>query len=272
MTVYKDHWMVITDLDGTLLNHDTYDASAAIPIIRQLQSNNIPIIFNTSKTYKETLKIRQELDIHDPFIVENGSCIFFPVDQFPDMPPDTFRRDDYWSVVLGSPYQQICNIFDVIDTHNSDYTRFSQCTIEQAVKLTGLTKPSVKLAINREFSEPVKWHADESLLDDFIRQLKKHSLTAQQGGRFLHVMGECSKGRSVQTLLKYYKNHYKTIILGDSENDADMLAVADISAVVNSPTSHALIAKITPDMQSQMNAPEGWAEAIQKILRNLERI
>ncbi len=270
MTANKTQWMVITDLDGTLLNHDTYDAGAAIPIIRMLNKNSIPIIINTSKTYRETLAIRQELDIHDPFIIENGSCIYLPIEQFSDKPANVIRQDDYWAVILGKPYQVISSAFNAIDTPRSFYTRFSQCTVDEAVELTGLAHASVNHAINREFSEPVKWHDSESALDEFKRQLKMHGLSILQGGRFLHVMGDCGKGRAVEILLRFYKKQFKTIILGDSENDVDMLSVADKSVVVNSPSNHLLSKLITPDIQTQACAPEGWAEAIKLALPGLE--
>lgn len=272
MTFNQSQWMVITDLDGTLLNHHTYDAGAAIPAIKLLQRNHIPIILNTSKTYAETLVIRHALDIHDPFIVENGSCVYMPVEQFPDIPANAFRQDDYWAVMLGKSYQEISSILDAMATPASSYTRFSQCTIEQAAELTGLTHDNVKLAINREFSEPIQWHASESALVEFKQQLGRHGLSTQQGGRFLHIMGDCGKGRAIKFLLQYYQGNPKTIILGDSANDAEMLSVADISVVVNSPSNDSLIKQITPDIRTHACAPEGWAEAIHGVLSDLVQI
>lgn len=270
MAVDKIRWIVISDLDGTLLDHDTYDAAAALPTIRQLKSNRIPVVFNTSKTYAETRLIRQHLEIHDPFIVENGSCIYLPIEQFPDKPSDAYRRDDYWAVVLGKPHEQISRILDEIDTPPAFYTRFSQCTNEQAVELTGLSKADASLATNREFSEPVKWHAGEVELQRFQKQLRAQGLLTLQGGRFIHVMADCGKGRSAQVLLSQYREHFKTIVLGDSENDAEMLLLADISVVVRSPSNDLLNKVLTADIQTQARAPQGWVEAIQSVLPNLE--
>lgn len=270
MTTDKIQWMVITDLDGTLLNHDTYDVTAAIPVIRSLQGNHIPIILNTSKTYAETRLIRDELAIDDPFIVENGSCIYLPVEQFPDQPSSAYREDSFWAIMQGKSFTDINRIFSQISTPHSAYTRLSQCTIEQAVGLTGLSVERAELAIRRQFSEPVLWHASESELVEFTGWMEKQGLSVIQGGRFLHVMGECGKGRALEVLLQYYKGLYKTIILGDSENDREMLSVADISIVINSPGSDLLIKQLSPDIQPQACAPEGWAEAIQVALPNLK--
>ena len=45
-------WWVVTDLDGTLLDHG-YDWSPAKDLIRQLQQQRIPVIPCTSKTAEE---------------------------------------------------------------------------------------------------------------------------------------------------------------------------------------------------------------------------
>ncbi|MDB4298363.1 mannosyl-3-phosphoglycerate phosphatase, partial [bacterium] len=45
--------VVVTDLDGTLLNHDNYRADEALPILACLAQLGIPVIANTSKTRAE---------------------------------------------------------------------------------------------------------------------------------------------------------------------------------------------------------------------------
>ncbi len=44
------HIVVFTDLDGTLLDHDSYSYTAAEPALDFIRNNNIPLIFTTSKT------------------------------------------------------------------------------------------------------------------------------------------------------------------------------------------------------------------------------
>ena len=70
-------WIVFTDLDGTLLDAQNYSFKAAEKALHFLKQSGIPIIPCTSKTYLEVLKIRKQIQINDPFIVENGSAVFF---------------------------------------------------------------------------------------------------------------------------------------------------------------------------------------------------
>jgi len=268
MSKQKDQWLVITDLDGTLLNHDSYNFDAAKKAIIDLQKKSIPVILNTSKTYAETKTIRQVLGLVDPFIVENGSSIYLPKNQF-NKPVNASSREDYWELLLGASQKKIAEVLQNIKLTENNCIRFSQCTIEQAVALTGLSDEQAAQAINREFSEPLIWQADETTLLELQQQLKLNAMTTLQGGRFLHVIGDCDKGRAVTRLVECYADNVKTIILGDSANDAAMLAVADISVIVNSPSNHQLRKLFSPDIQTKATAPEGWQEAINEVLMQI---
>ncbi|MCO4797949.1 MAG: HAD-IIB family hydrolase, partial [Colwelliaceae bacterium] len=67
--------LIFSDLDGTLLDHFTYQSTAANETIQQLKSANIPVILNTSKTFAEVKIILDELQLTTPFIIENGAAI-----------------------------------------------------------------------------------------------------------------------------------------------------------------------------------------------------
>lgn len=269
MNEKRIQWLVVTDLDGTLLNHHSYAFDAALDAILDLQKRNIPVILNTSKTYSETITIRQQLGVIDPFIVENGSCIYLPKNQFNKQAGAT-PRDDYWEIVLGERQKTISRVLEKIKLDDKHCIRLSQCSVEQVVTLTGLSVEQAPQAIAREFSEPIVWKADEAALHSFLRQLALNALTTLQGGRFLHVIGNCDKGSATEHLIECYadtanNSQIKTVALGDSANDAAMLSVADISVIVNSPSNHQLRKLVTPDIQTKRHAPEGWKEAINDV-------
>jgi mannosyl-3-phosphoglycerate phosphatase family protein len=270
MTNRKTRWIVITDLDGTMLDHDSYSPGNVSQAIDKLDEDNIPVIFNTSKTYTETRALQDQLDVHDPFIVENGSCIYLPKKDFLEKPGNATSRDNYWAITIGKSHQEISRIIESINVPGFCCVRLSKCTTEQAMEITGLSKEQAEQAITREFSEPLIWNAGDASLKDFKKQLKPFALTTQQGGRFLHVLGECDKGKATKILTECYGHDVKTIILGDSPNDADMLAVADISIIVNSPSSHQLQQIITPTIQTKEPAPSGWNEGINKALLQIQ--
>ena len=72
------HYVVFTDLDGTLLDHDTYGWEEARPALERCKRLFIPIVLVSSKTRAEMDHLRVKLSISSPFISENGGGIFFP--------------------------------------------------------------------------------------------------------------------------------------------------------------------------------------------------
>ena len=191
-------WLVISDLDGTLLNHHDYQYQAALPAIDQLKSKQIPVILNTSKTYPETLKIQKLLGIEAPFIVENGSCLFLPQSQFPEKPDSNARqREHFWEIVLGNTLEQIDATLEKLAIENNAYLRLSKCSPAEVARLTGLTESQAKDAIAREFSEPVIWNKSGHELESFKQLLQQQNLKTLQGGRFLHILGACDKGTAI---------------------------------------------------------------------------
>ena len=266
MTNQGVKWLVVTDLDGTMLDHESYEFEQAKEVINILQNENIPVVLNTSKTYAETLVLRKEMNVTDPFIVENGSCIYLPTSDF-DQPENARQRDNYWEIVLGVSRQGIDDVLDKMGITEKDCIRLSQCSVDSAIELTGLNRQQAEDAIARDFSEPLIWKAGEAAYDKFQKKIQFFDLQLLRGGRFVHVIGQCNKGEATKHLVECYTGTPGIIALGDSENDAAMLINADVSIVVNSPSNHQLQELVTPDIQTELSAPEGWGEGVKAALK-----
>ena len=61
-------FLVFTDLDGTLLDHDTYGWEAASPALAQCRERGIPIVLVSSKTRAEMDNLRRRMGLSMPFI------------------------------------------------------------------------------------------------------------------------------------------------------------------------------------------------------------
>lgn len=77
--------VVFTDIDGTLIDMNTaeYGKNTKV-LISSLKEKNIPLILASAKTWLEQNKIREDLGLFDPFIVENGGAIVIPKGYFVD--------------------------------------------------------------------------------------------------------------------------------------------------------------------------------------------
>lgn len=263
--------IVFSDLDGTLLDHHTYSFQPALRAFQALRTFDIPCILNTSKTFAELIKLRQDLRHQDPFIVENGAAVYIPKHLAIDCEEALEDHGDFWVKAFGPDRNSLNTLMDSV---KSQYTfqRFSEMTCKQVIELTGLSEENAKLAMEREFTEPMVWKDSSIALNQLREQLNNHNVQVQRGGRFTHVMGkDCDKARAMVWLSNLYQTYYQeevvTMALGDGENDIGMLKQADIPVVVRSPV-HA-----PPEVPTRHDAwltdaygPEGWAQAIDQAL------
>jgi len=149
-------WLVYTDLDGTLLDADTYSFNTAKRAISYLNYKNFPVIPCTSKTHKEVEILRKKAGLNDAFITENGSAIFYPLNYFPADPKDIVFTEIFTTRVIGKKYTEIISFYKhLINIYHIPAKGFHQMQIEEIAKITGLDINEAKTAGKRFFSEPL---------------------------------------------------------------------------------------------------------------------
>ncbi|PLY10869.1 MAG: hypothetical protein C0626_04350 [Arcobacter sp.] len=95
----KTEYLIFTDLDGTLLDHETYDFSEANDMLNFIDKQKIPLIIVTSKTKDEVLELQKKLNISMPFIIENGAGIFI------------HKNNGFDLIALGKTYETTITTF-----------------------------------------------------------------------------------------------------------------------------------------------------------------
>ena len=278
-------WLVATDLDGTLLDHHNYSFEAALPALDQLTALNIPVLINTSKTAQEVLALQQQLALRQAFIVENGSALHIPIELLSprlmqsDSPPEPCG--DGWSrVVFGKTLEHIIAIVhQAREKHHWAFEGYSDWTVEDVIQHTGLNHEQATQSKARQYSEPLIWQDSEDNLQQFIALMHSQGLQTLRGGRFLHVLGQTNKAKPLQFFQQMFYGEPKPqlICLGDSPNDIEMLAVADVPVWCKSPIKDYPSEKDNPAAKAIKNpiltqgfGPVGWHQAIETILTTAE--
>lgn len=267
------HWIVVTDLDGTLLNHHDYSFDSAIPVLEKLHEYGIPVVINSSKTRAEIESLRLLMKNQQPFITENGSGILIPKALSDYQPPEAESLGEYWEVILGKPRSaMLASLKSIPKDLKACYKGYHESTVEDVMEMTGLSRGDALASKNRHYTEPLKWLGTAAQKMDFYRELRKRHIHHTEGGRFIHLMGQTNKGSAVLWLSNYYQSVYqkpvKVVALGDAANDIDMLSTADIACVIKSPVNPPPEFDHPHKIMSQAMGDEGWAEVINSIFFN----
>lgn len=252
-----EEYIIFTDLDGTLLDHKTYSTDEAKEMLQYIKSHDIPLIIVTSKTKEEILKLRKKLNLNYPFIVENGAGIFIP------------KNDTFEQITMGKDYMETKKFINKYkDTFN--IKGFSHMSIEKIAQLTNLSKENSILAKQRDFCEPFIIE-DESKIEKLKELSLNEGFDVVKGGRFYHLI---TKGQDKANALikvqkiyeKRFNRKYKTIALGDGENDKSMLNKVDIPILIKKYDGNFINYERENLIKSKQIGPLGWNEALKEIL------
>lgn len=258
--------IIFTDLDGTLLDHETYSFEKADQALKILEKKNIPLVICTSKTRAEIEFYRRLLNNHHPFISENGGAIFVPTGYF-DFDFEYERiAGDFFVIELGMPYEALRKALEEMRKEGFEIQNFGDMTVDDVAKDTGLSIKQAELAKKREYDEAFKLMRGEE--KNLIKSIKEKGLNCTKGGRYFHLMGNSDKGKAVSIVTELFRRKYGDIVtvgLGDSENDFKMLDnVTKPYLVMKKNKSYA------SDKYNKAEGigPEGWNLAVKKEVKN----
>ena len=259
--------LVFSDLDGSLLDHDTYDWTPARPSLDALRRRRIPLVLVSSKTLAELEHYQHELGLEHPVVAENGAAIHVPAGYFRVanvVASVAASRGDIQSAYLRAKTETGCQC-----------EAFFELGIGGIMQATGLSEEQATLAQERLGSEPVLWQDTEECLGRFEEAIRRDGLRCVRGGRFVHIMGDTDKAEAVGKLIDGYRSEWPnatitSISLGDGPNDLGMLACTDVGVII--PGKHdqpMLLESGNRILRPGSHGPAGWNEAIQELLSEL---
>lgn len=264
-TTLRRQWWVVTDLDGTLMDH-RYDCAPALGTIRLLQRRGIPIIPCTSKTAEEVRRFREQTGLRDPFIVENGGAIH---GENADGSP--------WQQTLGPSWQELRPQLDGL-AHDlgQPLQALDDLSDQDADRLLGLGGDALRQAQRRACSVPFVPPPDGESRRRLQQLAQARQLAVVQGNRLGHLLGaDVSKGRALAVLKQRQgASEVAVLALGDSPNDLPLLHAGDRSIVVPGVDGpHPALQAGLEDGRFQLApAPHGhgWASAVEHWLQGLQ--
>jgi mannosyl-3-phosphoglycerate phosphatase len=267
---HEKNLVIFTDLDGTLLDRETYSWTEAQPAIDMVKELGIPLIFCSAKTRAEQEVIRTALGIHDPFIVEDGGAAYIERGYF-DFTFECVRViNGYCIIEFGLPYEDIREVSLEVAAENGLWLRsYGDMDAEEVARITGLDHASAARAREREYEAQLVGDFSEDTIELLDHAFRSHGLRTTHGGRFYGVMGHAGKGEATLALIDMFRKHLGKIVtvgIGDSSNDASLLRVVDIPVLVKKPDDTYESLDI-PNLRTVDGVgPAGWRRFVLELL------
>jgi mannosyl-3-phosphoglycerate phosphatase len=256
------HLVIFTDLDGTLLELETYSFQPAEAALHRVQARTIPLIFCSSKTRSEQEYYQRQMGLRAPMIVENGAAIIIPAGYF-TMAPAQSQSDEV--IELGVPVSRIrAELTRIRAAENLLFQGYAELSLEELQHWTGLDSEAARRAQQREYSETLVGVLTADEAARLNAALQSIGLIATQGSRFYTVTSSHNdKGKAVTLLTEKFRQQWgevTTVGLGDGANDLPLLQAVDRSFLLR------------PDATewSCGTGPVAWAKIVHRILDEIE--
>lgn len=261
-------FILISDLDGTLLGEHSFDFDVIKTEVISLLDSGHLLVLASSKTKVEIESFCDELGRRVPFIYENGAGVEnFSLISGCEPPlnshknPKAIRTDALltnWERHISLDLKSQCHFLKDMDRGAQE-------------ACLGLGTIALDRALDRSFSLPFTFSGPASNLQKLKNLAAKADLSVQQGGRVYNLSGCHDKADYLPDIRKSAsksKNMPVLIVLGDSKNDIKMLKQADVSCVIPNDKGYLLSLGNGnyPTIIAPRAAPLGWLDAVFEAL------
>ena len=246
--------LLFTDLDGTLLDFQTYFPSAeaveALGILAGLQVLVVPV---SSKTTAEVRPLMVDLELAGFAVTEGGAVLETPSE----------------SRIVGLERDRLRSRLASLRDEGWPVRGMSEMTVAEVVDLTGLAPEGAEGAMKRMASEP--FVTTRELTADEARSLSRSAsalgASLTRGGRFWHLMGDgVDKAAGVRQLRDELGigDEVASAAVGDAWNDLSMLRAVDHGFLLGNAVSKEWV----PDNVTRFEeiGPKGFVRAVDEVL------
>ena len=256
-------YLVFSDLDGTLLDHNTYSYEESLAGIGLLKEQGCPLVLVSSKTFEEMKVLHAALALDSPLIFENGSGI-------------AFRSGEKWNIeIFGPGSEKLREYIQCIeDELGSSIELLSDMPVEKIVSLTDLSLDRAELSQKRRGTLPFILKNDTKTstvdLEKINQKMAQRNIAVTKGGRFYHLIpADSDKGSAVDKIKKIYQSkglpEVMSVGIGDSENDVSMLKAVDRAFLVRKPDGTSINSGLRRITVTRHPGPAGFTEAVRSL-------
>lgn len=264
--------VIFTDIDGTLLDSRSPDMNKVKELVDMTLQHGIRLIFCSSKTEQEQNKIKSQVYLCEPYIVENGAAIIIPVNYFKktNIPNSKISQNNYVIETGGSAIKIRSLLNKIKDKYDIDFKGVSDLSVSELSNITKLSQDYARRMMDRKYSETVV-QIDNKRFADFVSIIEKEGLKIIPGGQYFDITLGNDKGTAVKILIDAFRKEFTNNVIffgiGDSKNDESMLSLVDFPMLVQKLDGS--WEDLQLDKLNMINGvgPKGWEIALDLILK-----
>ena len=255
--------LLFTDIDGTLVAHDTYDPGPAAEAVARLQQAGIPVVLCSAKTRAEQVALRVRLSLDSPYVVENGAGVIFPI----DFPGSRAGEGEQELVTFGLTYREVrAGLEEAAAEVGVKVWGFGGLSVEQVSQLTGLSLTQAAKARTREFTETfVLGDPTPEREERLAASLAERGMAMLRGARYWTALGRHNKTQAVSYVISRYEElgPVTSYGVGDSTSDVGMLEAVDRPMLVQQADGSWADLDLPGLVRLDGIGPAGWPAAAQ---------
>ena len=190
--------LIFTDLDGSLLDRDTFKFDTIKNYVKSLVNDGIIIIPNSSKTEKEIEKFNRDLGVALPYISENGSAIHGL---------NIINKNFPNKIILSREKDELLKIFNskVPEKIKNKCLLILKMNRKKQEEIFGQKGDKLKDVLSRNYTFPLLFNGEKKEKNKLLKILNKNLLTLQEGGRISNLCDNVNKVRSMNKVVKILK-------------------------------------------------------------------
>ncbi|WP_052664050.1 Cof-type HAD-IIB family hydrolase [Mycoplasmoides alvi] len=280
---FKRQMLIISDLDGTLLNDQSELSKFTIDVVKKISQQGHLFCIATGRNAHGSIDIYKKLNLKTVLVNLNGSYIWHPYDTNLSPINIVFNKELIRKLILeDNIFKHIDNI--IAESYNAMYILNKPNKPKEIQELNELFRIDVNKTENQFYGKnhllnmkndpnTVLLQLKKSrYLDDVVYYIKQRFNTfvvrnwsLPNAGNIIEINTKfANKGNAIDFLMSYYGiSMDSTISFGDGENDIELLRKARFGyAMKNGSSAAKLVARY---ITSKSNDKDGVAIELKKI-------
>ncbi|HSD67215.1 MAG TPA: HAD hydrolase family protein [Vicinamibacteria bacterium] len=264
--------VVVSGIDGGLLDPVTKDYDPARPAIAALARLGVPLVLCSCRPRAEVALVSRLFGLGAPMIVENGAAVIVPDGHLPHGVPGGQWDGECHVLRLGPPRERLREaLAEVAAAARVQLRTVAELPTADRPHGGGLAGLLGPYSHPHEHTEPFLLARKEDAAA-LAREAEARGLRVAKGERFFYLSGGADKGLAVRTLLSLYEREGrlpKTVALGAWPVDLPMLRAAHrpiLMPGLGGGVEPSLAAALPRAELAPHAGPEGWNDAVLAVV------